>query len=156
AGLTTDQRGPGFPRFTNGTVTIGAFQLQPFASTTTLTSAPNPSTVGQAVTFTATVAVTPTTSGAPTPQGTVTFTIDGAAQAPVPLTGPTAVFTTPPLAVGSHTVTATYNGFALGGIVITASASATLAQVVNATPPPPPAQGVLAAVGADAGGGPQV
>ncbi len=74
---------------------------------TTLTSAPNPSTAGQSVTFTATV-----TSGSGVPVGTVTFkegtttlasgvTVDGAGNA---------AFSTSTLAAGSHTVTATFTG----------------------------------------------
>ena len=51
------------------------------ATTTQLTAAPNPSIPGISVTFTATVA---TASGTPT--GTITFSIDGVAQAPVTLT----------------------------------------------------------------------
>jgi len=76
---------------------------------TALSSAPNPSTSGQSVTFTATV-----TSGAGVPAGTVTFTegattlasnvaVDGAGHA---------AFGTTTLAVGSHTVTASFIGAA--------------------------------------------
>jgi peptidase M28-like protein/Big-like domain-containing protein len=78
-------------------------------TTTTLSSAPNPSTFGQSVTFTATV-----TSGAGVPVGTVTFTegattlasgvtVDGAGHA---------AFSTTTLAVGSHTITASFTGAA--------------------------------------------
>ena len=76
-------------------------------STTKLTSSPNPSTPGQTVTFTATVAALPPGSGTPT--GQVTFQ-DGntvLAQAPVNSSGVVS-FTTASLASGSHTVTATY------------------------------------------------
>ncbi|MGR3938065.1 beta strand repeat-containing protein [Streptomyces sp. BRA346] len=79
------------------------------SSTTTVTSTPNPSVPGQAVTYTATVASVP--PGAFTPTGTVTFTLD----AGVPVTVAVdaigqASFTDSSLSVGSHTVTATYNG----------------------------------------------
>ncbi|WP_432140110.1 Ig-like domain repeat protein, partial [Streptomyces sp. bgisy154] len=59
------------------------------ATTTTVTSAPDPSTVWQSVTFTATV--TPADPGAGTPTGTVTFDFgDGTLQAPATLSGGTA------------------------------------------------------------------
>ena len=79
------------------------------ATTTTLTAAPNPSIPGISVTFTATVAAA---SGTPT--GTVTFSIDGVAQAPVKLTEfngqAQASFSTSSLGLGDHTIVATYSG----------------------------------------------
>jgi hypothetical protein len=77
------------------------------ATSTALTSSPNPSTFGQSVTFTATV-----TSGSGFPSGTVTFTeganvlasgvaVDGDGQA---------FFNTAALAAGSHILTATFTG----------------------------------------------
>jgi uncharacterized repeat protein (TIGR01451 family) len=78
------------------------------ATTTVVASAPNPSTVGQAVTFTATV-----TGSNPghAPTGTVTF-LEGATvlASNVPLSNGTADFVTSTLAAGSHTITAAYNG----------------------------------------------
>ena len=79
------------------------------STTTTLDSAPNPSVLGQTVTFTATVAATAPGTG---PTGTVNFleggntlasgvTLDGSDQA---------TFATSSLAVGSHTITASYSG----------------------------------------------
>jgi Bacterial Ig-like domain (group 3) len=81
------------------------------ASTTAVLSSLNPSTAGQQVTFTAVV----TASGfAGTPTGTVTFTIDGQTQTPVPLGVVGGVdqaqFVTSTLAVGQHPVTAAYSG----------------------------------------------
>jgi len=76
-------------------------------ATTTLTVAPNPSTVGGNVTLTATV-----TGGSGTPTGTVTF-FDGmtALGAPVTLSGSgVATFTTTAFAAGSHSLTASYSG----------------------------------------------
>jgi len=65
----------------------------------------NPSTPGQAVTFTATV---DDGNGNPAPAGTVMFYIDGTL---VPNTGGAASFTTTsPLSPGPHTITATYTG----------------------------------------------
>ena len=79
------------------------------ATTTTLTAAPNPSIPGISVTFTATVAAA---SGTPT--GTITFSIDGVAQAPVKLTEfngqAQASFSTSSLGLGDHTIVATYSG----------------------------------------------
>ncbi|MGZ6074877.1 MAG: Ig-like domain repeat protein, partial [Isosphaeraceae bacterium] len=79
------------------------------ATTTTLTAAPNPSIPGISVTFTATVAAA---SGTPT--GTVTFSIDGVAQAPVKLTKVNgqeqASFSTSSLGLGDHTIVAPYSG----------------------------------------------
>ena len=80
------------------------------STTTTLASAPNPSVSGETVTFTATVA--PVSPGAGTPTGTVNFT-EGATTlaSSVTLNGSDqATFTTPSLAVGSHTITAVYSG----------------------------------------------
>jgi hypothetical protein len=75
---------------------------------TTLASSDTTSTFGQAVTFTATV----TSGGSPVTTGTVDLTAGATALA----TGldlnsaGQATFTTSSLAVGSHTITATYNG----------------------------------------------
>ncbi|MGI8310858.1 Ig-like domain repeat protein [Saccharopolyspora hattusasensis] len=76
------------------------------ATMTSLTSSANPSVFGQPVTFTATVTLTPPGGGTPT--GSVTFTIDGVPQAPVPLVGNQASIALSGLSVGNHTVTATY------------------------------------------------
>jgi streptogramin lyase len=100
------------------------------ATTTVLASVPNPSTVGQQVTFTATVFPT----GVGTPTGTVTFSIDGVAQAPVSLSlvngQQRAILATSSLSLGSHSVMAVYNGS--GGIQ--PSASNTVVQQVNVAP----------------------
>jgi Bacterial Ig-like domain (group 3) len=87
----------------NGQVTI----TYTVASTTSLISTPNPSTIGQSVTFTATVSCTGFT-----PTGTVTFTIDGTPGSPQPLSGSPAQATlsTSSLAVGGHPATAAYSG----------------------------------------------
>ncbi len=89
------------------TVGLEAQYCGAVVTATTLSSAPNPSTFGQSVTFTATV-----TSGSGVPVGTVTFkegtttlasgvTVDGAGHAS---------FSTSTLAGGSHIVTATFTG----------------------------------------------
>ena len=97
------------------------------ASTTTIASSLNPSVVGQAVVFTAAVAASSPGGGIPT--GTVTFTIDGTAQAPVALSSGVATFTSSSLALGMHSVSAAYSGNATFG----ASASGTLNQAVTST-----------------------
>jgi len=74
-------------------------------STTTLTSSPNPSTQGEAVTFTATVN-SPTVG----PTGSVTFTAGNSVLGTVQLSGHKASLTTSTLAAGPTIVTATYNG----------------------------------------------
>jgi hypothetical protein len=77
-------------------------------STVALTSSQNPSTVGQSVTFTATVS--PEFGG--TLAGSVTFK-DGAAKlATVTLAGGVATFTTSSLTSGMHTISAKYGGSA--------------------------------------------
>jgi hypothetical protein len=74
-------------------------------STATLTSSPNPSTHGQAVTFTAKI-MSPTV----TPTGQVTFTVGKTVLGTAQLSGGTAKLTISSLAVGSTKVTATYYG----------------------------------------------
>jgi hypothetical protein len=74
-------------------------------STATLSSSPNPSTQGQAVTFTAKIS-SPTV----TPTGPVTFTAGKTVLGTGQLSGGKATLTISSLAVGSTTVTATYNG----------------------------------------------
>jgi hypothetical protein len=97
-----------------------------FATTTTISSSPNPSNVGQSVAFTATV----TPQGKGTPTGTVSF-LDGTTNlgnATLSSSG-VAALTISTLAVGSHNLTATYSGdqnFA-------ASTSSILVQVVEGT-----------------------
>ena len=93
-------------------------------SATSLASSLNPSTYGQAVTFTATVSHT----ASPVPTGTVTFK-DGSATLGTSTLDSSgiATLTTSTLAAASHTITAVYGGDAnyLG------STSAALHQVVN-------------------------
>jgi len=91
------------------TQTVSAGNLQ--ATTTTLTSSLDPSTVGQEVTFTA--VVSPGAS-AGTPAGSVTFTVDGTPETPVPLQvvrgNDQASFSVATLSAGQHTISATFNG----------------------------------------------
>ena len=72
-------------------------------SAATITSSPNPSTQGQAVTFTAKI-----TSPTATPTGPVTFTAGKTVLGTVELSGGKAKLSTSTLPVGSTTVTVTY------------------------------------------------
>src|SRR5262245_17409483 len=127
----------------------------PTATTTTLTASVNPATVGQAVTFTATITGGDFPAGSPAGGmlDQVTF-LDGA----TPLTalipeltgGPNhesrAQFTTAGLGAGTHSITAQYRGGA--GVVDSfndPSTSNAVAEVVN-QPPPPGAADVTALV----------
>jgi hypothetical protein len=74
-------------------------------TTTTLSSSLNPSQFGQAVTFTAHV-----TSSGPTPTGTVQFLDGTIGIGQVTLSGGVAELTKSNLAVGTHPITAHYNG----------------------------------------------
>jgi hypothetical protein len=76
-------------------------------TTTTLAASPNPSTPGQAVTFTATVSVA---SGSGTPGGTVTFMDGGTTLGTGTVSGGKTTFTTSSLSSGSHSITAVYGG----------------------------------------------
>src|SRR5262249_5575972 len=78
-------------------------------TTTTVSSSASPSAFGHSVTFTATV--TPN-SGSGTPTGTVQFQIDGmSVGGGVNLTSAgTATYSSASLAVGTHTITASYSG----------------------------------------------
>jgi hypothetical protein len=89
-----------------GSVSPTFFQIvTQTASAIYLTSSANPSTVGQAVSFTATV------SGAyAVPKGYVRFFDGTRLLATVPLTNGVAVYTTTALSSGGHTIKATYMG----------------------------------------------
>jgi hypothetical protein len=91
-------------------------------TTTALVSSQNPSSVGQSVTFTA--SVTPEFSSKVT--GTVTFYDGTTLLKTIGLSGGVAKFTTKTLASGTHSITATYNG---SGSFLGSSAS--LTQTVN-------------------------
>jgi hypothetical protein len=88
----------------------GVFAIPQLATTTTLDVEPKNPNFSQSVILTAVVE----TTGTSIPTGSVTFEIDGQAQAPVSLTEvgalDQATFTTSTLLPGTHTITATYNG----------------------------------------------
>ena len=114
-------------------LTPGVFVIPPhlLTTTTTLDVTPQNSISGQTVTLTAIVVTAAT--GIPT--GTVTFTIDGQAQAPVSLTEvgglDQATFTTSTLMPGTHTITAAYSGDT------TFASSGSNPVSVTISPPPP-------------------
>jgi hypothetical protein len=89
----------------------------------TTTSSPNPSAVGQSVTFTATVKGSINTTTTPT--GSVTFYDGNTSLGKVTMTAGSASLSTSTLTTGSHTITASYSGdtnfFAHTGAPITQS-----------------------------------
>jgi hypothetical protein len=99
------------------TSTVVSQLVSQAASSATLTSSPNPSTSGQAVTFTATI-----TSPTAKPTGPVTFAVGKTVLGTGQLSSGKAKFTTSTLAVGSIKVTATYSG---NSNIATSSASVT-------------------------------
>lgn len=96
--------------------------VQQYTTSTALASSLNPSTHGQAVTFTATVS-----SAGPTPTGFVTFKNGSTNLGKAPLSGNVATITTSTLPVGTLPITARYDGDAAHA----SSTSPVLQQVVN-------------------------
>jgi probable HAF family extracellular repeat protein len=85
---------------------IGGYLLVP-TMMTTFTSSQNPSTLGQPVTFTATM----NSIAGPPPDGErVQFVVSGVVVGSAPLNGGVARFTTSSISVGAHSVVAKYNG----------------------------------------------
>ncbi len=89
----------------NDAATDNATVTSRTVTTTTLASSLNPSNVGQAVTFTATVA-----GAGGTPTGTVQFFDGTTLLGSISLTGGTAMLMTSALTLGVHSITAVYNG----------------------------------------------
>jgi probable HAF family extracellular repeat protein len=85
---------------------IGGYLLVP-TMMTKFTSSQNPSTLGQPVTFTATIN---SVAGSPPDGERVQFVFNGVVAGSVPLKGGVARFTTSSLSVGSHIVVAKYSG----------------------------------------------
>jgi hypothetical protein len=94
-----------------------------YATATVLASSPNPSAVGQAVTFTASV----TSNGSSLPTGKVLFRDGTKSIGTVVLSGGVATLTKSNLSAGSHSITAKYEGDTVSG----QSTSADLSQVVH-------------------------
>ena len=110
----------------------GVFLTPPhrLTTTTTLNATPATTNFGQTVTLNADV----TASATGTLTGTVTFMIDGQAQAPVTLTdvdgSDRASFTTSTLAPGTHAITAIYSG----NTTFASSSSNSVSATINAPP----------------------
>ena len=100
-------------------------------STTAVTSSPNPSGYGVAVTFVATV----TPGGSVTPTGSVSFIDNGAQIGSGVLSGSpaTASFTTSALAAGQHSITAQYLGSSGNGASTSPPFTQTVSPVQTAT-----------------------
>lgn len=120
--------------FANSTGTLSGGQNVSTTTATTVSSSVNPSTVGQSVTFTATL-------NPPAATGSVQFSIDGSpAGAPITVSGGTATFSTSSLTAGNHTVTATFTatgnytnstGALSGGQNVSTSTTTTLSSSIN-------------------------
>jgi hypothetical protein len=108
----------------------------PQSTSASLAASPTTSTVGQSVAFTTTVAPdVQGLRGQASPTGTVTYTIDGAAQAPVAVSGAgTAALMTASLSAGPHSITATYSGDANYAPSTTASTTYTVTAVTLVAP----------------------
>jgi len=115
----------GDTNFTGSTSAVLTQTVNKASTSTTVASSANPSAFGQSVIFTATVGVV--APGAGSPSGTVTF-LDGATTLGTgTLSGGTATFTTSALAIGSHSITASYGG----DTNFNGSTSAVLTQTIN-------------------------
>jgi streptogramin lyase len=106
-----------------GSTSATIAQVVLYSTKTTLTSSPNPSTVGQAVTFKATV----TAAAGATPTGTVDFYHYATLLGSGTLSGGVATFTTSKLPQATSHIHAVY----VGSSTDETSTSATIAQVVN-------------------------
>jgi hypothetical protein len=122
--LLFDQRGQGFPRIVNSVVDIGAFERS-LATTTIITSSPNPSVGGNTVTFT--ITVSPSNSSSNIPTGAVTIFNGSIVLQTVPLVGGTATFATSSLPFGVSVISAVYSG----DLIFATSTSTSLMQTVN-------------------------
>ncbi|MFY9837957.1 MAG: Ig-like domain repeat protein, partial [Xanthobacteraceae bacterium] len=107
-----------------GGSTASLTQAVKIGTTTTLNASPNPSKLGQAVTFAATITIT-SSSG---PTGTITFKDGSTTLGTVVVSGVnTVTFTISTLGSGNHSITAVYSGDS----VFAASTSAAVIEIVN-------------------------
>ncbi len=90
---------------TSATTAADQFTYASAITRTALTSSKNPSEVGQAVIFTATVS-----SGSGSPSGSVTFSDGGVSIGTAALSGGVATLTTSALKLGNHVISASYSG----------------------------------------------
>ncbi|HYL76326.1 MAG TPA: Ig-like domain repeat protein [Bryobacteraceae bacterium] len=106
--ITTSYGGDGNFNGSTGSLTGNPQIVNKADTTTAVNSSQNPSSVGQSVTFTATVS--PVAPGSGIPTGTVTFLDGGSPIGTGTLSGGVATFSTSALAAGSHTITTSYGG----------------------------------------------
>jgi len=120
----------GDANYTGSTSSVVSPVVNQTATTTTLSSSPNPSVFGETVTLT--VIVSAVAPGAGVPTGMATFAIDGNTVASVALTASgQAVYSFSTVAIRTYVISATYSGDAN----FKASTSATLSQnVICASP----------------------
>lgn len=114
----------GDTNFTTSSSTASSATVNQASTTTTLVASPNPSVLGQAVSLTATVAVV--SPGTGTATGSVTFKDGTTTLGTVTLTNGIAVMSISSLALGSHSLTASY-----GGSTTFKTSSTTATQTVN-------------------------
>ena len=116
--------------FASSTSAPQTFVVKAAPTSLALTSAPNPSMHGQAVTFTATLSVPP--PGAGTPVGNVSFFVDGSptAAATAALSGGQATFATSSLSTSTHSIAASFSSTD-GNF---APSNASVSQAVTAAP----------------------
>jgi Glycoside hydrolase family 44/Bacterial Ig-like domain (group 3) len=100
---------------------------------TTLTASAAATVSGQAITLTATVA---STSGTPSPTGTMAFQDGSTALGSTPLAAGQAVFAASTLSVGTHSLTAVYSGDAAN--LASASSAVTVTVTAGTAPSPTP------------------
>ncbi len=124
----TDQRG--FQRMVNGITDIGAYEHQPPATATTVSSNDNPSSENEQITLTATVQGVAAFSNTPT--GTVAFFDGGNVIGTAPLINGVANLPAT-LSPGVHSITANYQGFAEGDYTLNSSTSPAFSQSVLAS-----------------------
>ncbi|HEV8614863.1 MAG TPA: Ig-like domain repeat protein [Methylomirabilota bacterium] len=98
----------GDTNFTSSDSTPLSQVVNPVATSTTLTSSPNPSTIGETITLTATVAAVSGASA--TPSGIVVFRDGPVTLGSASLSAGLATFTTSALGLGYHELTAAYGG----------------------------------------------
>lgn len=128
----------------NAVITVSSTKV---GTSTAIESSANPTVSGQNGTLTATVMKTGSSSEQPS--GTVTFTSDGAPLcSAVTLSGGTASCSTSPLTVGTHSITATFNGDAnfeastSSPLLQTVDKAATTTSLVSSVNPSAPGQSV--------------
>lgn len=133
---------------------IASFRKSTFATTTSVTAAPNPAVAGQTITFTAVVSAVrdsqeATAVAAPasiqpqfvgSPPGVVTFREGSNDLATVVINaGAPAVFSTASLSPGTHTITAAYAGTIYDEIYLDSSGSVEVTVIAKPTEPAVPA-----------------